>query len=131
MIALFVFLRACVLEAYPPPQKIEFYFVPGVWFLAPVALFLSIIVFLGLSLLKKIRMGEQFIDFLCSVVGWTLGGFGIATMIIIVISVYYDSLQGPFSIIFLDGPLGAGVGTFVGFVMWLLKLRATGLCPSN
>jgi hypothetical protein len=127
-ISLVVLMRACVLEAHPPPQNVEFYLISGVWFLAPVAFFLSIIALLSLALFKKIRLAEQSFDFFCSVVGWTLGGLGIAAIIIIVVSVYYDSPQGPFSIIFLDGPLGAGVGTVVGFVMWLLKLR-TPLSP--
>lgn len=122
-IFLAVFMRACVLEAHPPPQNIEFYLITGVWLLAPVAFFLSGLVLLSLALLRKIRLAEQSFNFLCSVIGWTFGGFGIATIIIFVISVYYDSPQGSFSIIFLDGPLGAGVGTVVGFIMWFSKLR--------
>jgi hypothetical protein len=118
-IALAVFIRACVLEAYPPPQNVEGYMMTGIWLLAPVAFFLSVVVFLILGLLKKINLAEQSFDFLCSVIGWALGGLGIASVIIIAISAYYDSPQGPFSIIFLDGPLGVGVGTVVGFVMWL------------
>jgi hypothetical protein len=50
-----------------------------------------------------------------------LSKVGIASVIIIAISAYDESPQGPFSIIFLDGPLGAGVGTVVGFFMWLCK----------
>ena len=122
-IALTVFMRACVLEAHPPPPTVEGYLVMGVWFLAPVAFFLNVIVFLILGLLKKINLAEQSFDFFCSVIGWALIGLGIASAIIITISAYYDSPQGPFSIIFLDGPLGVGVGTVVGFVMWLSKIR--------
>lgn len=123
VIASAVLMRAVVLEAHPPPPNVEDYLVMGMWFLAPVAFLFSVIVFLILGLSKKINLAEQSFDFLCSVVGWTLGGVGIASVIIIAISAYYDSPQGPFSIIFLDGPLGAGVGTVVGFFMWLSKNR--------
>jgi len=94
----------------------------GILSLAPVAFLLSVIVFLSLGLLKQIKLAEQTFDFLSSIVGWALSGLVIAAAIIIAISAYY---QGPFSIIFLDGPLGVGVGTLVGFVIWLLRLRDT------
>jgi len=97
----------------------------GILSLAPVAFLLSVIVFLSLGLLKQIKLAEQTFDFLSSIVGWALSGLVIAAAIIIAISAYYESPQGPFSIIFLDGPLGVGVGTLVGFVMWLLRLRDT------
>ena len=79
-------MRACVLEAHPPPPTVEGYLVMGVWFLAPVAIFLSVFIFLILGFLKKINLAEQSFDFLCSVIGWTLSGFGIASAIIIGIS---------------------------------------------
>ena len=96
-------------------------------FLAPIAFLLNVIIFLILGLSKKIKLADEIFDFLCSVVGWAFGGLGIAAIIIIAISAYYASPQGPFSIIFLDGPLGAGVGTLVGFVMWLLRIRGAEL----
>jgi hypothetical protein len=83
---------------------------------------LSLIIFLIIAISTKLNVTDQFFKFLCSV-AWALGGLGIASVIIIAISAYYASPQGPFSIIFLDGPLGAGIGTVVGFVMWLLRIR--------
>jgi len=120
-----VLIRALVLEFYIDLPDIINYLWMGILFLVPVAFLLSVIVFLILGLLKKIKLAEQTFDFLCSVAGWALGGGGIASLIAIAIRAYYNSPQGPFSIIFLDGPLGAGVGTVVGFVMWLLRLRDT------
>jgi len=124
-IASAVFMRACVLEAHPPSPDVEDNMMLGIWFLTPIAFFLSVVVFLTLGLLKKINLAEQLFDFLCSVIGWALGGFGIASAIIIAGSAYYNSSQGPLSIIFIDGPLGVGVGTVVGFVMWLSKVHET------
>jgi hypothetical protein len=121
IIAFAVLMRAVVLESYVYSSAIINWLWMGILFLAPVAFLLSVVVFLILGLWKKISLAEQAFDFLCSVVGWTLAGLGIASVIIIAISAYYDSPQGPFSIIFLDGPLGAGVGTVVGFFMWLSK----------
>jgi len=92
-------------------------------FLAPTAFLLSLIIFLIIAISTKLNVTDQFFKFLCSVVAWASGGLGIASVIIIAISAYYASPQGPFSIIFLDGPLGAGIGTVVGFVMWLLRIR--------
>ena len=117
-----ILIRVFVLEAHPPPPNVEDYLYMGIWFLAPVAFVLSVIVFLILGLLKKIKLAEQSFDFLCSVVGWALGGIGIASVIIFAISAYNHGSQAPFALIFFDGPLGAGVGTVVGFVMWLLKV---------
>jgi hypothetical protein len=114
-----VLVRAVVLEGHPPPPNIEGHLIVGAWLLTPVAFLVSMIIFLGLGLLKKTTLSTQIFDFLWSVIGWTVAGFGIASVIIIGISAYYNSPQGPFSIIFLDGPLGAGVGTVVGFIMWL------------
>ncbi|PYJ69642.1 MAG: hypothetical protein DME76_08325 [Verrucomicrobia bacterium] len=126
LISLAILMRAVVLEAHPPSPPLEDYLVMGIWVLVPMAFLLSIIVFLILGLLKKIRLAEQFFDFFCSVFGWALGGLGIASAVVIAISAYYASPQGPFSIIFLDGPLGVGLGTLVGFVMWLLKIKDEG-----
>jgi len=92
-------------------------------FLAPTAFLLSLIIFLIIAISTKLNVTDQFFKFLCSVVGWVSGGLGIASVIIIAISAYDDSPQGTFSIIFLDGPLGAGIGTVVGFVMWRLRIR--------
>jgi len=120
-----VLIRALVLEFYIYSPDIINYLWMGILSLAPVAFLLSVIVFLSLGLLKQIKLAEQTFDFLSSIVGWALSGLVIAAAIIIAISAYYESPQGPFSIIFLDGPLGVGVGTLVGFVMWLLRLRDT------
>ena len=117
-----VLTRALVLEFYISSPDIINYLWMGILFLAPVAFLLSVIVFLILGLLKKIKLAEQSFDFLCSVVGWVLGGIGIASVIIFAISAYTHGSQAPFALIFFDGPLGAGVGTVVGFVMWLLKV---------
>jgi hypothetical protein len=122
LISALILLRACVLEAHPPPVAIESYLIMGAWFLTPIAFLLSVLTFLFLGLFRKINLGEQTFAFLCSTIGWALGGIGIASLIVIAISAYYQSPQGPFSIIFLDGPLGAGVGTIVGFVIWLSKV---------
>jgi hypothetical protein len=121
VIASAVLIRALVLESYIYSSEIINYLWMGILFLAPVAFLCSVIIFLILGLLKKINLAEQSFDLLSSVVGWALGGLGIASVIIFAISAYYYSPQGPFSIIFLDGPLGAGVGTVVGFFMWLSK----------
>jgi hypothetical protein len=107
------------LEAHPLPPSIEDLLFPGVWFLGPIAFLVGIVVFLILWLMKKIKLAEESLEFLYSVVGWGFGGLGIASAIVIAESAYYSSPQGPFSIIFLDGPLGAGVGTVVGLVFWL------------
>jgi hypothetical protein len=117
-------VRVFVLEFHPPPPSIENYLYSQVLFLTPRALLSSVLVFLILALLKKIKVAEQLLSFFCSIVGWTFGGLGIASVIVIACTAYYNSSQGPFSIIFLDGPLGAGVGTVVGLVMWLLKIRS-------
>ena len=120
-----VLIRALVLEFYIYSPDIINYLWMGILSLAPVAFLLSVIVFLSLGLLKQIKLAEQTFDFLSSIVGWALSGLVIAAAIIIAISAYYESPQGPFSIIFLDGPLGVGVGTLVGFVMWLSRRRDT------
>ena len=117
-----ILIRVFVLDVYVNSPAVIDFLIMGIWFLAPVAFLLSIIVFLILGLLKKIKLAEQSFDFLCSVVGWALGGVGIASVIIFVISAYTHGSQSPFALIFFDGPLGAGVGTVVGFVMWLLKV---------
>jgi hypothetical protein len=127
VIASVVLIRALVLEVYIHSSDIVNYLWMGILFLAPVAFLVSVILFLIFGLTKRINLADQTFDFLCSVVGWTFGGFGIASIIVMAISLYYDSPQGPFSIIFLDGPLGLGVGTVVGFVMWLLKVRDAGI----
>lgn len=124
LIFLAILIRVVVLESHPPPPNIEDSLVIGIWLLTPVAFVLSIVAFLTLGLLKAINLREESLGYLRSLVGWTLGGFGIASIIIVAISLYYDSPQAPFSIIFLDGPLGAGLGTIVGFIMWLLRIRA-------
>jgi hypothetical protein len=121
VIASVVLWRVFVLDASWVSLPMGFDLWMAILFLAPVAFLLSVVVFLILGLWKKISLAEQAFDFLCSVVGWTLAGLGIASVIIVAISAYYHSSQGPFSIIFLDGPLGAGVGTVVGFFLWLSK----------
>jgi hypothetical protein len=121
VIASVVLWRVFVLDDSWFSPAIGFDLMMAILFLAPIAFLLSVIVFLLLGLLGKISLAKQSFDFLCSVIGWGLGGLGIASVIIFVVSMYYNSPQGPFSIIFLDGPLGAGVGTIVGFFMWLSK----------
>ena len=123
VIASAILIRALVLDVYWYSLGIDFDLMMAIWYLVPIAFASSMIIFLILGLLKKIKLAEQVFDFLCSVVGWALGGIGIASVIVIAISAYYASAQGPFAIIFFDGPLGAGVGTFVGLFMWLLKVR--------
>ena len=118
-----VIIRAFVLEAHPPPVNVEFYLIIGMWLLTPIVFVSSIIIFLVLAFSKKIDLASQSFEFMCSLFWWTLGGLGIASIIIIAGSAYYASPQGPLSIIFLDGPLGAGVGMIVGFIMWLLRIR--------
>lgn len=118
-----VLIRALVLEFYIYSPDIISNLWLGILLLAPIAFLVSVSIFLILALTKKINLAGQIFEFLRSVVGWALCGLGIATIIIIAISAYYASSQGPFSIIFLDGPLGAGVGMIVGFIMWLLRIR--------
>lgn len=118
-----ILIRVFVLDAYWFLLGIDLDLMMVLWSLAPVGLAASMMTFLILWLLKKINPAEQMFDFLCSVVGWLFGGIGIAAVIIIAISAYYHSAQGPFALIFLDGPLGAGVGMFVGLFMWLLNVR--------
>ena len=123
VITLAVIIRAFFLEAHPPPRNVEFYMIIGIWALAPAAFLVSVIIYLFLGLSKIINLAEQYLNFLFSIFGWALGGLAIASLIIISGSAYYASPQGPFSIIFFDGPLGTGVGIIVGVIMWLLKLR--------
>jgi hypothetical protein len=114
-------MRVFVLEVHSPPPDVEKLLFMVAWFLAPISFFVSIGIFLILALMQKISLSEQLSDFLCSIIGWSLAGLGIASVIVIAVSAYYNSSQGPFSIVFLDGPLGVGVGTVVGFFMWLSK----------
>ena len=124
VIASAIVIRAIVLETYYTlPQNVEYYFIIGIWLLVPFMLLLSVVVFLSLAALKKIKLAEQSFGFVFSLFGWALGGVAIASVIVIAITAYYSSSQGPFAIIFFDGPLGAGVGMIVGLVMWLLKIR--------
>ena len=83
------------------------------WFLAPVAFVLSVIAFLILGFTNKIKITAQLLAFLYSVCGWACAGLAIAFMIFL-FSVYTQGAQTPFAFIFLDGPLGAGVGTVAG-----------------
>jgi len=118
-----ILVRVFVLDVYVSSPDFIFYSTLAMWFLAPLAFLLSVIVFVVLGLSKKIQLGAHFFDFLSSVLGWALAGIGIASLIIFVFSAYTWNSQAPFALIFLDGPLGAGVGTVVGFVMWLLRFR--------
>ncbi len=70
------------------------------WFLAPVAFVLSVIVFLNLSFTNKISFAAQLLAFLYSVFGWACAGLGIALFIIFVFSVYTQGAQTPFAFIF-------------------------------
>ena len=123
VIALAVLARIFVLEAYPLEPRVEDFLWENILLLAPRTFVIGIVVFLILVLTKKIKVSEQGFAFLGSVIGWTLVGFGIASVIVIACSAYYQSPQGPFSIIFLDGPLGAGLGAVLGLIFWLLDLR--------
>ena len=126
VIFIVVLIRALVLEFYIYSPAIINNLWLGILSLAPIAFLLSIVIFLFLGVSKKIKMIDEIFDFLCSVVGWAFAGLGIASVIVIAISAYYASPQGPFSIIFLDGPLGAGLGTIVGFALWLLRISDSG-----
>jgi len=123
LISFAVVLRAFVLEAHPPPVNVEFYMIIGIWSLAPIMLLVSLVVFVFLGISKKINLADNLFDFLFCIFGWALSGLLIASLIIILGSAYYASPQGPFSIIFIDGPLGVGVGTVFGLLMWLLTVR--------
>ena len=122
VIALIVLIRTVVLESHPLPPALEVYLFPLAWFLAPVTFLVSFVVFLMLVLTKKLQLSEQVLPYVIAIVGWAFAGLGIAAVIVVAGSAYYRSPQGPFSIVFLDGPLGAGVGTIVGFLVWLATI---------
>src|SRR5689334_19812606 len=123
LIALVVLARIFVLDTYPLEPRIVDWLWWNILLLAPRTFVIGIVAFLVLILTKRIRVSEQGFAFLISLFGWTLTGFAIASVIVIACSLYYQSPQGPFSIIFLNGPLGAGLGELLGLIFWLLNLR--------
>ena len=118
-----ILFRTLVLDVYVTSPDFILYSMLEMWLLAPVAFLLSVIVFLILGFTNKIKITAQLLAFVYSVFGWACAGLGIALFIIFVFSVYTQGAQTPFAFIFFDGPLGAGVGTVVGFAMWVINLR--------
>ena len=114
--------RLFALDNYSPKLIGDIYYE---WMLAlPFLSFsLSVLVFLVLGVSGNIKLGKEWVPFLGSVLLWSFAGVGIALVIIILLTAYFKSPEGPFALI-SDGPLGAAVGIIVGLLLWLLNRKS-------
>jgi hypothetical protein len=117
IIAAAIFWRILLLDNYLPKVIGDIYYE---WALSlPFFSFgLSALIFIGLAISGKIRLVKEWEPFLGSILLWSFAGVGIAFIIIVSGTIYYDSPQGPLALI-LDGPLGVAVGIIVGLIFWL------------
>ena len=122
IIAAAILWRVFTLDNYFP-RLIGDSFYEWVLALPFFSLSLSALVFLGLAFLGKIKPATEWAPFLASVLVWSFAGVGIAFLIIISLTIYHNSPQGPFALI-SDSPLGAAVGIIVGLILWLLDRKS-------
>jgi hypothetical protein len=122
IIAAAIFWRILLLDNYLPKVIGDIYYE---WALSlPFFSFgLSALIFIGLAISGKIRLVKEWEPFLGSILLWSFAGVGIAFIIIVSGTIYYDSPQGPLALI-LDGPLGVAVGIIVGLIFWLSNRKS-------
>ena len=122
IIAAAIFWRILLLDNYLPKVIGDIYYE---WALSlPFFSFgLSALIFIGLAISGKIRLVKEWEPFLGSTLLWSFAGVGIAFIIIVSGTIYYDSPQGPLALI-LDGPLGVAVGIIVGLIFWLSNRKS-------
>jgi hypothetical protein len=122
IIAAAIFWRILLLDNYLPKVIGDIYYE---WALSlPFFSFgLSALIFIGLAISGKIRLVKEWEPFLGSILLWSFAGVGIAFIIIVSGTIYYDGPQGPLALI-LDGPLGVAVGIIVGLIFWLSNRKS-------
>ena len=122
IIAAAILWRALILDRSSPTLFGDIYY-RWVLLFPLFSLSLSALVFLALAFTGTIKPAKEWDAFLVSVLRWAIAGIGIAFVVIIAITAYYNSPQGPLALI-LDGPLGAAVGIIVGLVFWILNRKS-------
>jgi hypothetical protein len=90
-----------------------------VFWLPSAALLVSLLVFLILVPLKRLKLMQQAIMSLGTIIAWALVGVAIAVLIVMTFTFIENSPQGPLAII-IDAPLGATVGILVGLVTYVI-----------
>lgn len=122
IIAAAILWRALILDRFRRTLFVDIYY-RWLLLLPLFSLLLSALVFLALAVTGNIKPAKEWDPFLVSVLRWVTAGIGIVVVIIIAITTYHNSPQGPLALI-LDGPLGAASGNIVGLVFWLLNRKS-------
>jgi hypothetical protein len=68
--------------------------------------------------------------FLRYLILWAMIGFGIAFLVVLFHTAFYNSPQGPLAFI-LYGPLGIAIGELLGVMKWRLRVAKRNLTASS
>ena len=123
IIIIVILLRAVVLDQYYMmlPDNIISHISYGIIWSPVVVVPVSMIVFIICGIKRHIKLLFIIKEYVIFVLAWALYGIFLAVVIIITLTIIYNSSQGPLGL-FFDGPLSLSTGALVGTGLWIRKI---------